>query len=140
MTSTRIEDYDPSSLRFSSNYEDFESIRHPEDGELMIGSYYFVEAEAPNGVRWRRTIGISDWMVGDAPDEEGCYEPFVYRTEDANELNNKAAILASRLEKSPSPRLNPKVWEYAGACYGSPAYVSLGLEEIQIWREENYVF
>ena len=44
-------------------------------------------------------------------------------------MEYKALTLADKLEEIFSPRLNPDVWIYAGAGYGSQAYQALGIEE-----------
>lgn len=131
MTSTNIQDYDAMELRFDVVSQPFESIRHPEDGEVMVGDAFFVQAEAPDGVRWWREIGAADWVYVDA--EDGG----VMRTEEPSELMHKAIRLATKLENSPTRRLNPDVWHYAGACYGSSAYEALGIEEDTVYMERQ---
>lgn len=133
--STRIEDYDPATLRFDVVSEFFHSIRHPEDGEVLLGEVYYVRAEAPNGTRWYRPVGVVDWDVRYG--EDG---PFVVRTADPIEIGGKAAEVANKLELTDRPRLNIDVWEYAGACYGSDAYTANNIEEetAALEREAEY--
>lgn len=133
MTSTRIEDYDPMELTFGVVMQQFESIRHPEDGETMIGEAYYVQAEAPNGVRWWREVGVMDWIEIDGLADA----PMIGRTYEPAELAEKASLVATRLENSPTRRLNPDMWAYAGACYGSQAYQALGIEEDAAWLERD---
>ena len=120
-----IDKYDPAGLRFHYQSDVFESIRHPEDGEQLIGEAFFVVAEAPSGIRWHRPIGAVDWVADE--DDEG--NPVASATADINQLRTAAKDMADRLNDLPSPKLNPNSWHYAGACYGSAAYQSLGIEE-----------
>lgn len=134
MTSRRIQDYDPSTLHFTALFEEFESIRHPEDGERLFAGSWFIQAEEPDGVRWRRHIGISNWVVDNTPSGD----IIVLRTVDPQEIRRKANELEARLRQTTSPCLNPDVWEYAGACYGSDAYESLNLEaEMAAWERAD---
>ena len=128
MTSTRINHYDPLTLDFTPGFEDYEGIHHPEDGERMIDTVYFVTATSPDGVRWRREVGAAEWRVGSAPDEDGYDEPFVFQNEDPKKLEATADLLAARLNDSKTRRLNPEVWHFAGCVYGSDAYQRLDME------------
>ena len=130
--STNIKDYDPASLHFYYESDVFESIRHPEDGEQLIGEAFFIVAEGPSGVRWRRDIGAMGHTVEE--DEEGY--PIVIPTADIHTLRSTARNMADRLNEIDSPNLNRVVWHYAGACYGSKAYQALGIEE-QMASEER---
>ena len=120
----KITDYDPSTLRFAPIWEEFEDIRHPEDGEPLLGTAVWVQAEAPDGCRFRRWIGIANWKI--TSDENGPY--VVWADSSPSKLSEFAKVLADHLEEIRRPRLNPEVWYFAGACYGSEAYVRLDLE------------
>ena len=135
MTSINIQDYDPMTLEFSVRMEEFESMRHPEDGTPLIGESYFVQAEAPNGVRWLRHVGLVDWMMdcnqyGDILVVRNVMiNNVAARNNDPTAPERHASALACSLQASTTRRLNPDVWDYAGACYGSTAYQALGIEE-----------
>lgn len=140
MPSTRIEDYDPQTLTFHANFEDFEGIRHPEDGEYMIDSVYFVVATAPNGVRWKRQVGAALWDSAMGRDVDGWDDPYVYQNEDPKELGRKANTLATKLTNSTTRRLNPDVWNWSGCVYGSTAYEQLDMEaELCEWEQNSEV-
>lgn len=139
MVSTEISDYNPMELVFGVAEELAEGMRHPEDGEPLIDSAFFVSAVAPNGVRWYREVGTAIW-VSAGTSEFG--DPMVRRTQHPENLREKAEIVADRLMDSKTRRLNTEVWFYVGAVYGSPAYDSLGIEQDTIeWeRRENERF
>lgn len=133
MTSTSIQDYDAMELVFGVTTQITDCGRHPEDGEPLVGEAVFVQAEAPNGVRWWREIGHAGWIELEGPRDD----IMMARSEDPAELVRKASTLAARLEVSPTRRLNPDVWHYAGACYGSSAYEALGIEEDTVYMERQ---
>jgi hypothetical protein len=137
MLNTNIDHYDPSTLVFVSNYEEYESIRHPEDGEMLYAKHFFIRAEAPNGMRWIRTVGVVEWELDSSIDEDR-FEVFVRQTANADTIINKSEKVCERLNNATTPKLNPKVWEFAGACYGSEAYQMLNLEEeICTWERKS---
>jgi hypothetical protein len=142
MASTKIQDYDPMELTFSVREELFDAGRHPEDGEQMEGVAHYVMAEAPDGTRWYRFVGTVGWKFEDHPDGDiitlrDCYIEDNDEPVDKIDVECCASMLATRLNRSTTRRLNPTVWDYAGACYGSAASVELGCEAEQIAAEER---
>ena len=116
-----IASYDPTTLRFFSRWEEFEDIRHPEDGEMIFGKVAYVVAEAENGARFYRQIGILNHRI-ETVEDDGFSDLVVVRTADWDLILTVANQLASDLEALSSPRLNPEVWGFAGAAYGSELY------------------
>ncbi len=139
MSSANISDYDHSSLTFYAEHENHEGIFHPEGSNRLIDSEYFVVAEAPDGMRWRRHIGWSAWRSDTAYDEDGCMTPFVYRDHEPGYLETSAKHLADRLTSLDTPKLNRLVWSWAGARYGSQAYREFNMEEDLIAMEAHAV-
>jgi len=131
----QVTDFDTTTLTFGVIYEDHDAGRHPEDGCPLVAQVYFVTATAPDGTRFKRHVGTWSWVSDDV---DGY--PMAYRSafapngrhlsgiDDAG-LADAAAEMAARLEASPTRRLNPEAWEFAGAVYGSDAYQALGIEE-----------
>ena len=129
-----IKDYDSGSLDFCAKVEEFENIRHPEDGTQLLGEAYSVVATAPDGTRFIHLVGMWDWIVGS--DEDG--DLIVYRSHDRKDMAGRAQRLADTLNENKHPVLVEIDWDFAGAVYGSEAYQKLNLEaETAAWERNH---
>lgn len=122
----RIADYDSSTLTFGVSSEDFESHTTNEEGGHMIGTVIFLTATTEDGVVFIREVGIADWVVTGFDREFGV--EILVRTADPVTLNQKAGFMLTKLDMTPSPRLNPNAWHFYRCVYGSKAYQDLGME------------
>lgn len=128
-----LSEFDLRKCQYSVRTELFESIRHPEDGERMIGEAVFLCITAPSGSRFQKLVGAMDYRVSYTDD--GCG---VERTADLGELLNTAEAIAWRLRDIASrrePHINTNEWDYVGAVYGSDDYQRDDLEEIHAQQE-----
>lgn len=114
-----INSIDTSTLAFSVGFDIIDAGRHPDDGSLLTGEAYFVEARTEQGSKWRRDVGT--WK----PDFSGYYD---YDTDDdvtvpqvptQEQVAQAAAGLAHRLNSKAKPHLDTEVWDFAGHVYGS---------------------
>lgn len=139
----KVTDIDTTTLTFEATYEYIATGHFTEDGDELVERAFFVVATTPDGTRFKRCVGYWGWENNIA----GA-EPFVYRAAFAPEgrrlegvgeatLADAATEITNRLEASPTRRLNPDAWTFAGAVYGSAAYQALNIEEDTIALERE---
>ncbi len=122
-----------STLTFSTRSNLFECGRD-EDGSELTGSHHYVVATSPGGRRFLRIVGSSSWLC--TYDGEG--DPRYDRTADPEELDERAAKLAEKLNSTMSPKLNPDNWFETEAAYGSEAYVIDEERDIALWHNNAF--
>jgi len=120
-----IEDVDTSTLTFSTQFDYYNDIRHPEDGEQLEGTAHYLLAETPDGRRFSHHVRNGCWVYGET--DEG--EPVVYLSNTIAELQEMIQPVVDKLNALEAPRLNPYKWSESEPCYETDAWL--------VWHQEQ---
>lgn len=98
----------------------FELPGRDEDGELAVGTVWYVIAEAADGRRWSHSMSFKQHGMVDY--EEGRFPGIINCTAEA-----QAEALCERITKAVAAgrRLDEEHWTQIDPCYGSEAYQRL---------------